>query len=143
MTALAPRPVRRTVLCSFALLTLAAVGCGPGTSDVSGKVMHRDKPVSAGTVTLVDAGGMMHQGEIGPDGQFSIPKVQNGPVKIAVTVPKPNPNKPAPFGGKSPELPTTVTVNLPDLPYTLASPDTSGLTGTIAPGKSLVIDLPK
>jgi hypothetical protein len=123
MTAFASRPVGRVVLVPLAALVLAAAGCGP-------------------TTTLVDSGGAVHQAEIQPDGGYSIPKVPTGSVRIAVSVPKANPNKPAPFGGKV-EPPTQAQANLPDVPIELASPDTSGLTGTVAPGKPLDVDIAK
>jgi hypothetical protein len=142
MSASASRPAGRVILVPFALLLLAAVGCAPATTDVSGTVKYQGKPVPAGSVTLVDSSGVVHQGDIGTDGRYSIPKVMVGSVRIAVSVPKSGLNKPPPFGGKPEDLPK-LPPNLPEVPLELASPDTSGLTGTVTAGQPLDIDIPK
>jgi hypothetical protein len=65
-------------------------GCGPSTTTVKGKVTHKGKPVVWGSVTLADAKGQYHQGEIELDGSYTIDNVPVGQVKIGVYSPKPD-----------------------------------------------------
>ena len=68
---------------------LAAVGCGGGTADVSGKVTFKGKPVTYGTVMILGSGGLPKSGVLRPDGTFTVTGVPLGPVKVAVSSPRP------------------------------------------------------
>jgi len=153
-------------------------GCGGNTS-VSGKITHAGKPVVWGSVTLVDQAGEFHQGNIQPDGTYTIDSVPVGAVKIGVTSPKPagesggKGGKTAPEGGggktgparggvggggledprsKHQQEPGGTPNHAPPgppagawftIPDKVRDPMTSGLTGTVTPGKPLDIDIPK
>ncbi len=49
---------------------LAAVGCGPGVGEVSGKVTYQGKALPDGTVTLMASDGKPYEGKIQPDGSY-------------------------------------------------------------------------
>jgi hypothetical protein len=66
------------------LLTLAA-GCGPGEGEVTGKVTYKDKPLTSGSVSIMDSTGKVLVAEIRPDGTYTITNVATGPAKIVVT----------------------------------------------------------
>jgi hypothetical protein len=156
--------VATAVLGVGALFVLS--GCG-GTTTVSGKVTHDGKPVVWGGVTLVDSSGTYHSGTIGLDGTYKIDNVPTGPVKVGVTSPKPPDDKPgkggkgrAAAGGGNPDDPREkflreqgITPNEPlpppppgawfPLPEKAADPMTSGVSGTVAAGQPLDIDVPK
>lgn len=140
MSARSTRPFGRALLLSCALTALAVCGCSPATTDVSGTVTYQGKPLPAGSVTLVDSSGAVHQAQIQADGKFTVPNVPVGSVRVAVSTPKANRGKPSPFGGEPPPPPPAGT---PELPMELANPDTSGLTGTVTAGQPLNINIPK
>jgi len=75
--------------CALALCVCLAAGCG-GKSDVRGKVTYRGRALAWGTVTLVDATGQYHQAPIATGGDYQIPGVPPGPVKIGVYSPDPD-----------------------------------------------------
>lgn len=56
------------------LLLLSIVGCnsGPQVAPVSGKVLYNGKPLPYGVVMFQPAQGQLAQGEIQPDGTFSL-----------------------------------------------------------------------
>ena len=68
------RLIRPAVL----LAALALTGCGGGTTDVSGKVTYKGKPVVYGTVVVLDGGGVPKSGAIQPDGTFRVSGVKVG-----------------------------------------------------------------
>ena len=79
-------PVRQWLA---AAALLAAVGCGPGTGDLSGKVSYKDKPLHSGTVLVIAADGSSLSGPIQDDGSYSILGVPNGTASIGVVCPDP------------------------------------------------------
>jgi hypothetical protein len=82
----------RAGCCSLPLfLALAAVGCGRGVGDVSGKVTYDGSPVAMGSVVLVGSDGIPHSGQIDLDGTYAISGVPAETVKVAVLSPDPGP----------------------------------------------------
>ena len=74
---------------AFALVfVLVAAGCSESVS-VSGTVTYQGKPLSYGTVVLVDSAGLPHSGQVDKSGNYSISGVKPGPVQIAVSSPRP------------------------------------------------------
>jgi hypothetical protein len=67
----------------LAFLYLVA-GCGEPIGEVTGKVTYKGTPLQYGTVTMVCSNGLSVQGEIQPDGTYTIKKVPAGPVKVGV-----------------------------------------------------------
>lgn len=85
----------------FALVVvLAATGCGQKTNKVKGKVTYDGKTVVWGSVTLLDAKGAYHQGDIDLNGNYEIANVPVGPVKIGVVSPDPKVEAGGSKGGK-------------------------------------------
>ena len=81
--------------CVLGLLALAVTGCGgPGVGQIDGTVTANGVPVTYGTVTVVGDDGIPHQGNIEPDGTYSVKKVPTGTAKIMVVSPEP-PTKPS------------------------------------------------
>lgn len=83
--------VRRSVsiMVVLAVFALSGSGCGASTGVAGGRVSLDGKPVVWGSVTLVDAAGVSHQGDIDPTGVYKVEGVPVGPVKVAVNSPKP------------------------------------------------------
>jgi hypothetical protein len=83
---------------------LLCLGCGGRKGEVSGKVTYRGKPLPGGAVTFFGPGDqMVGSAAISPDGDYRIPKVPVGPVRITVSAPaviKDPKAPPAPRGGK-------------------------------------------
>jgi len=149
----------------LAISLCLTLGCGGGQTEVKGKVTYLGKVVVWGTVTLVDSTGMTHQGSIDLSGNYTIPKVHVGPVKIAV-----HSNNPEGVKGRSKDggkgaaaisgKPASVedprnkfkSTPLPEpprpepgkwfpLPPKYADPNTSGLAGDVRSGQPLDIDI--
>jgi hypothetical protein len=78
-------------LLPFAPLVLLVVlsGCGSGTATVNGKVTYRGRPVTSGSVIVVNADGTAESGVIQPDGTYSVEGVKRGWVKVGVFSPDP------------------------------------------------------
>ncbi len=72
-----------------AALALAMVGCGSGTSTLSGKVTYQGRPVLSGYVTVVNEDGTASSGVIQPDGTYTVEGVKRGHVRIAIVSPDP------------------------------------------------------
>ena len=73
---------------------------GKPLADVNGTVTYRGKPITCGSVILCGSDGRQLQGQIKPDGSFSVAKVPEGNVRIAVisvdrTTPSPRATQPA------------------------------------------------
>ncbi|QEL13544.1 hypothetical protein [Limnoglobus roseus] len=154
-----PRTGLTTLLAAVAALT---AGCGKTETRVTGKVSFQNAPLTRGTVILVDATGVYHQGAIDAGGNFTIESVALGPAKIGVTVPKvPKPAEAkTPAGGKSREKKPVVLEGVspqkapdppaahppeaagPQLPAAVNDPTTSGITRDIKPGEPLDIAIP-
>ena len=138
-------------------LAVAALGCGGGTTEVTGKVSFEGKPVVYGTVTLVGSDGLPKYGKIEPDGTFRIADAKLGPSKVYITSARP-PGVPIP-GNTTPKtgrdegmderrgVPANATVN-PEvvkgwfpLPERFGDPALSDLSVDIERGKPLNLDL--
>jgi hypothetical protein len=69
----------------LAVLCLAGSGCGKGHGEVSGKVTYQGKPLTSGTVSLMDSDGSVQSAAIQPDGRYSFAAVVEGPATLVVT----------------------------------------------------------
>lgn len=77
-------------LAAFALaVPLVLTGCGEGTGDLTGTIMHKGKAVASGSISAVGADGIPHGGSIGPDGRYTLTGLPVGEVKITVVSPNP------------------------------------------------------
>jgi hypothetical protein len=121
---------------------LLSLGCGGPKGDISGKVIHRGKPLPAGTVTFFNSEGqVVGSSQISDKGDYVMTRVPPGPVKITVAAPYtiPNPAAPPAKGGKTKKDVKTVrqeesSVIRLDVPAKYSMPDQSGLTYTVQPG---------
>jgi hypothetical protein len=77
---------RAWIVSAFAMI---ALGCGGGKTNVKGSVTANGKAVVWGSVTLIDATGAYHQGDIDLQGNYEIQGVPTGTVKIGVSSPNP------------------------------------------------------
>jgi hypothetical protein len=75
---------RLFLLGGMAAWLVVAVGCGKPVGDVTGKVTVKGQPLEYGTVTFLASDGTGYQGEIQPNGTYSIKGVPVGTAKIAV-----------------------------------------------------------
>jgi hypothetical protein len=82
------------------LVLLLAVGCGPKTGNVTGKVTYKGAPVPAGTVTFHGENGSVQASWITPNGGYTINGVPPGSVKVSV-IPSSQGRAPAPPRGKT------------------------------------------
>jgi hypothetical protein len=144
----------RLILPAVLLAALALTGCDAGTTDVSGKVTYKGKPVAYGTVVVLDAGGAPKSGTIKPDGTFSISGVRSGAVRVAVSSPPPpgseqarkavatgrdaDDDKPPPI--VAPASPEVLKSWFP-LPEKYSDPNKSELTAEVKSGQPLDLDL--
>jgi hypothetical protein len=80
------RPLLLTVA---AALALTPAGCGPGTTDITGRVTFQGKPVVYGTVVVIDADGVPKSGLIARDATFRVTGIRVGAAKAAVSSPPP------------------------------------------------------
>ncbi|AMV27235.1 hypothetical protein VT84_22730 [Gemmata sp. SH-PL17] len=135
------------------ITVLALAGCGEPTTDVSGKVTYRGKPVAFGTVVVLDAAGAPKSGQIQPDGTYRVSGVRPGPVKVAVSSPPPPGSEPSrkSAGGRDgdddkpplnipPAAPEVIKSWFP-IPDKYGDPNKSELTGEAKSGQPLDIDL--
>jgi hypothetical protein len=93
------RRVGRATLCLCSLAALLLAGCGGAKyGKISGKVLHKDKPLPGGVVTMfpVDGKGNPASANINENGEYTIEKVPVGKVKIAVSTELPKPPVGAP-----------------------------------------------
>jgi hypothetical protein len=135
------------------LAALALTGCGEGTTDVSGKVTYKGKPVAFGSVVVIDSAGAPKSGSIQPDGTFRVDGVRRGAVKLAVSSPPPPGSEPArrPAGGRDgdddkvpvnvPPAPPEVIKSWFAIPDKYGDPAKSELTAEVKSGEPLNIDL--
>ncbi|MFL5342923.1 MAG: hypothetical protein ACJ8F7_22540 [Gemmataceae bacterium] len=65
-------------------LACVLVGCGPGKSDVVGKVRYQGKELTFGNVQIEGTGGIM-VGTIQSDGSYTVKNVQAGKARVAVS----------------------------------------------------------
>ncbi len=61
-----------------------AIGCGPSTGVVAGKVTVAGQPLSSGSVTLIAADGQRFHTALTGEGQFTFEGVPIGRARIAV-----------------------------------------------------------
>ena len=121
------------------LLVLIGVGC-QSRGNVSGKVTFKNKPVVFGTVLIHGKDGL-RQGNIAPDGRFTVVGVAIGEARVAVN--SPSPKSIELYPNKNPKYKQAP---YPDVPGWFAIPkkyedvSTSGLSYTIK-GGSNTIDL--
>jgi hypothetical protein len=135
---------------------LAAAGCGGRTTDVSGTVTFKGKPVVYGTVVFFGPDGLSKSGVLKPDGTYTVVGVPVGACKVAVSSPPPQevliPSTKKGRGGRDedderiPPPPTistdpAVTKGWVPLPEKFGDPDKSGLTADVQPGKPADFDL--
>jgi hypothetical protein len=87
MSAAAGKTVHGYQLGSLPLvvLTLAGLGCGAGTGDVTGVVTYKNAPLEFGTVKILDHGGQAHDAQIQSDGTYTVTNLSVGPAQVAVT----------------------------------------------------------
>jgi hypothetical protein len=79
---------RAALLIAAGWVVCCMVGCGggpPPTGEVQGKVMYKDKPVTAGIVKFVpEAGGEPVTTSLGPNGTYRATEVPVGRSKVAI-----------------------------------------------------------
>lgn len=134
------------------LLPLAA-GCATRAT-VTGKVLHRGKPLETGGVVFLAKDGHTYNGNIEKDGTYTVSKIPTGLAKIAVVVASgPTgggpPMKVAPGAGKMPEgvqggsSPAGMTQQGPKIAEQYTDPEKSGLTYEVKSGsQEHDIDIP-
>lgn len=80
---------RLSAVAAFALLGFSAVvptGCGGDMprGKVHGTLKYQGKPLAGSTVILLASDNQTHRAEIGKDGNYEIPGVSYGPVKVSI-----------------------------------------------------------
>jgi hypothetical protein len=63
---------------------------------VRGTVTFKGQPLPSGKVSILSTGGVVCSGDIGPDGRYTVYRVPDGPVKIAIATYPPPPPGPVP-----------------------------------------------
>jgi hypothetical protein len=138
-------------LTSALLVLLTALGCGPGSATVSGRVTYQGEPLTAGDLIIYGANGQIQSGQISADGTYAIYKAPVGDVKMAVLTPKElPPQRPEPAGvpqGKkggrkktlvNVEVPAPPPVKIVPIPDRYKEPDKSGLNFTLKRGEQTI-----
>jgi hypothetical protein len=130
---------------------LSAAGCQTADGDISGRVSYQGKSLDHGSVTFVGADGIIRQGHIEPDGNYTIRRVAMGPAKVAVVCYDPRmtqerskklrPEGKASEGGKRVppprgSLPAVSSEKLSLIPTFYADIDRSGLTFHVMKGRN-------
>jgi hypothetical protein len=130
------------------LVAVAAGGCGRKTAVVRGKVTYEGKPLTMGSVILVDEGGRFSaRGPIQPDGTYEIANAPTGKVKMGVSNPPPVGAKGGqPLIGPKDDPETKQAAELAakyvPSPDTYMDPEKSGLVHEVpADGATINIDL--
>src|SRR3989442_558893 len=67
------------------ILSLASVGCGKGSGDVTGKVTYRNKPLPFGWVRAQGSDGVLRDGKIEANGTYAIEGIPAGEAKFTVS----------------------------------------------------------
>lgn len=112
------------VVATVVAIALAAPGCGRQRGDVSGRIMVDGVPLDCGIVNFVAPGAAASAAVL--DGAYEAGGVPLGAVRIAVrALPRPV-VAPPPQGASRPYAP---------LPARYASPEESGLTLEVRPGR--------
>jgi hypothetical protein len=81
--------VRPAAWLASAILAVSLSRCGNGTATLSGKVTYRGRPVTSGSIVVLNADGTAKSGVIQPDGTYSVAGVGRGHVRLAVISPDP------------------------------------------------------
>ena len=89
MRQLVSKQTRRVTALLLSVLLAAAGGCSKRAT-VTGKVTYQGRPVTHGSVILLNADNTARSGAIAADGSYSIDDVPLGTVKIAVISHDPN-----------------------------------------------------
>lgn len=75
------------------LAWMGAVGCGPSTGTLTGKVTYNGKTLAGGNVTLVpDGKGQTFSATIAEDGTYTFANVRSGKYKVCVETASLNPS---------------------------------------------------
>lgn len=134
------RPSSLRILVGVSLL-VGSVGCqGKGT--VSGKVSYQGKPVVFGTVLVLDSDQHIHQGNIEPDGSFTIHDIRRGEIRIAVSSPDPTtpllekPESKAQNDPAESHRRAELKTKWFPIPEKYGNPEQSGLTATVKGGEN-------
>ena len=117
---------------TLAVVAVAVAGCGGATADLSGTVTFRGKPVTSGTVQVLQPGGRVAVADIRPDGRFHVRGAVPGPAGVGVS--SPDPRQAGAGGGRGPHTPGPADPTWVRLPARYADPDQSGLTVTLTAG---------
>jgi len=75
---------RVTIMGLLVTMAVAGVGCSR-SSELSGTVPYRYRPLAFGTVQVRGADGMVRAVTIGPDGCYKIPELPTGITLVSVT----------------------------------------------------------
>jgi hypothetical protein len=137
MWSLCSTPLRSArSVAAIALLSLAPLGCGRG--EVTGKVTCEGKTVVFGTVQFEGSDGMLRQGNIEPDGTYTVNDVATGEAKVAVSSlnPKSSDFVAIEREGMPKPPPRPEVKGWFPIPKKYDAPHTSGLTYTIKRGKN-------
>lgn len=116
----------------FSLSVLLLNSCGRPTGVVSGNVTCQDRPLSLGTVAMIDENGTVASGMIS-DGRYKVENVPVGPVTITVHVYPPSPMMHPPTGPEAGAKPRPPLVFVP-IPSRYNDASSSGLTYTVVQG---------
>ena len=129
------QPTRVAARVSAAVcLTVVLVGCsspGPAAGEVSGKITFKGAPVTEGTVTFLNSKeGGSGEGQLGPDGAYSIVGKLNAGEYVVVVTPPMEMKDTDP--GKSPPAP--VEKNVKNIPPKYRQQGATPLKFKVEPG---------
>lgn len=133
---------------STLLMLSAALGCGPGSATVSGRVTYNGTPLTRGDILIYGANGKVQSGPIGTDGHYTIFKAPVGDVKVAVAASRPSTPPPTSPGmrrikgvmkhPRSAHNPSPSPVKVVPIPERYKDPDKSGLSFTLKSGEQTI-----
>lgn len=135
----APPPSRSRLASAAGMAALAAalVGCS-GRGDATGKVTYKDKAVVFGTVLFLGRDGP-RQGNIAPDGSYTVRGIATGQARVAVN--SPDAKGIQLYPNKNPKYKQEPYVSPPGwfpIPKQYESVETSGLVYTIRGGTNTI-----
>jgi hypothetical protein len=81
--------MRRALWLLSLVLIVILSGCSDGTATVSGMVTYQGRPVTSGSVIVVNEDGTAESGVIQPDSSYSVERVKRGHVRLGVFSPDP------------------------------------------------------
>jgi hypothetical protein len=115
------------------VIGLGVLGCESPRADVSGRVTYKGEPLVLGSVTFVGRDNLPVQGQIQPDGRYTVVGVLLGDNKVAVnTVDLDQPAREAKTGLRS--LPGVDLRDVIEIPDHYSDPRRSGLTCKVQKG---------